>query len=76
VLLTDAQAVGRQGFHGCGIGHGANCCAFLVVSAKGFECARLSELDTEIRRRVHAGLFNARRMPERPFPACQAEGWD
>jgi len=76
VLLTEAQAVGHQGFHGCGIGEGPNCCAFLVVGADGLECARLSEVDAEIRRRVFAGLFTARRVPDRPFPACQAEGWD
>ena len=53
-------------FHKCGGGRGADCCIFLVVSGKGFECERFTSLrDTLIFRSMHA-----ERNPAAPYPDC------
>lgn len=58
----------------CGIGEGANCCAFLVVGPDGFECQQRAELDAAIRRKVKMNQIIAARLPEGRFPDCQQEG--
>ena len=67
-LLTLDQA------KGCGMGEGANCCAYLMAGAKGFECAQRSSLADLLYQRAKAGQMHARRTPEGDFPACQQEG--
>lgn len=57
----------------CGLGAGDECCAFLVVGAGGFECARTMDgIRETIRARLAAGTFNAKYDPGiTPFPECQ-----
>ena len=58
----------------CGIGEGANCCAFLVVGIDGFECQQRAELADMLYQRAKSGQMNAKRTPESDFPNCQQEG--
>lgn len=58
----------------CGIGEGAACCAFLVASAKGFECEQRGELADTLFIRAKAGQMHAQRTPESDYPTCQDEG--
>lgn len=45
----------------CGLGKGDDCCAFLAISAKGFECLRMYHpLNTQILRRIEEGTTNAK----------------
>ncbi len=74
VVLTDAEAMGESGYRGCGVGEGADCCAYLVIDGDGFKCARSSATAEEIRWRVAAGAFTSQRLPQGPLLACQSEG--
>lgn len=57
----------------CGLGKGAECCAYLVLGAGGFDCGRVdSALVAAIKKRLAAGTFNAKRDPTEPYPKCQA----
>lgn len=57
---------------GCGVGRGAECCAYLLAGAKGFECGRVDpELKAYIEGRVQRGTYNAKRLPVEPFNECQ-----
>ena len=58
----------------CGIGEGANCCAFLVIASTGFACAQRDSIADMFYTRAHAGEMKARRTPESDFPTCQTEG--
>ena len=43
----------------CRLGQGKKCCAFLVAGASGFECVRLSNLNSTIFERLEKGTMNA-----------------
>lgn len=63
----------------CGMGRGAECCAFLVAGAEGFMCGRtVAGIPEQIRERLAAGTMNAKYDPgdpdEVPFPDCQPGG--
>ena len=46
----------------CKMGQGADCCVFLVVSGKGFECCYYNRTSIgDLLERARAGLTNARR---------------
>jgi hypothetical protein len=67
LLLSKEQATE------CGIGKGAECCAFLTMRPGGFACGRSEPaLASMIRSRV--AQMNAKRIPEKAFPECQKEG--
>ena len=56
VELTSEEAITI-----CRLGQGEKCCAFLVVSAKGFECIRMDyPLNVNIFSRLEAGTMNAK----------------
>jgi len=67
VLISEPQL--------CGMGEGAQCCAFLVAGGDGFECGRASDgMAQLIRERLSAGTMNAQYDPlDLPFPKCQSE---
>ena len=44
----------------CKLGHGEACCAFLMMGATGFECAKGTEVGGTIRRRLAEGSMNAK----------------
>ena len=44
----------------CKIGQGGECCRYILVSGKGFECAKLSTAKEELDRKVEMGLFTAK----------------
>ncbi len=45
----------------CKLGEGEECCAFLAVSAEGFECIRMSyPTNTTVFRRLEEGTMNAK----------------
>lgn len=52
----------------CGAGRGAECCIFLVVGPKGFECERFGSLRNVL---IFKDGMNAKRHPEKLFPFCQ-----
>lgn len=56
----------------CGVGEGAQCCAFLAVM-DGFVCGRtIPGMESQIRKRLAEGTMNAQYDPgELPFPECQ-----
>lgn len=58
----------------CGMGKGADCCAFLV-GADGFRCGRDDEgiKATMIQRVIIFENTKAKRLPIKPFPECQTE---
>ncbi len=58
----------------CGIGEGANCCAYLMADGQGFCCGQNTTMAAAIRARVGAGDMHARRLPKGDFPDCQQEG--
>jgi hypothetical protein len=57
----------------CGMGRGADCCAYLVVAgAEGFKCGRVEgPLAAILMGRARAGTMGARRLPTAAYPACQ-----
>ena len=56
----------------CGIGRGAECCAYLIVGGEGFECGRLiPEILGQVNQRLAAGTMTARRAPLDQFPDCR-----
>jgi hypothetical protein len=57
----------------CGMGRGADCCAYLVVAgAEGFKCGRVEgPLAAILIERALAGTMGARRLPTAAYPACQ-----
>lgn len=62
----------------CGIGEGANCCAFLTVPsgvAISFACGRTdASLSATIRLRLLRGTMNALYDPGNvPYPECQTK---
>jgi hypothetical protein len=57
--------------HACGIGLGAECCAYLIAGREGFMCGRVTDLVWQLRARAQAGEMNARRTPTAPYPDCQ-----
>lgn len=64
LILTNEEAK-----HGCGIGHGAQCCKFLLMHPEdGFICGRETELKDEL---IHASNYTAQRLPTEPYPECQ-----
>jgi hypothetical protein len=74
-VLDADQALGREGFKGCGIGQGSKCCAYLVSDSRGFVCVqRTSDLAPMLRNRVLKQQINSRRLPVGEFPQCQGEG--
>lgn len=44
----------------CKIGQGADCCRFILVSRKGFECGKFGSAKGELDRKVAMGLFTAK----------------
>lgn len=44
----------------CKIGHGAQCCRYLTMSARGWCCEKNTDLAAVIDARVAAGTFTAR----------------
>jgi hypothetical protein len=66
--LTDAVA------RACGIGELDNCCAFLLLTGDGFECAQRSAYADILFNAARARQFKAHRTPESDFPSCQQEG--
>ena len=57
--LTDAQAKEI-----CRIGKGPECCPFLVMGSKGFECVKENiSVGDLIRGRIKAGTMNAKGEP-------------
>ena len=44
----------------CKIGHGEECCAFLVMGPKGFECAKGTSMHDIINVRLAEGTMNAK----------------
>ncbi len=61
------QAVAEPGK--CGAGPGSDCCLFLVVGRKGFECERFGSLRFTLQFKKKS--MSARREPVRLFPLCQ-----
>lgn len=61
--------------HPCGVGRGADCCAFLLVGSQGFECGRVTGLAPYLRARAIGGQMNARRLPDEPYPDCRRADW-
>lgn len=60
----------------CGIGEGANCCAFLTGTPVQFLCGRTDVVVyTAITLRLDEGTMNAKYNPgvEIPYPECQTE---
>ena len=56
VKLTDEEVKSI-----CKLGQGPECCAFLVVGAKGFECIRMSyPANSSIFSRLEKGTMNAK----------------
>jgi len=51
----------------CGAGRGAEACIFLTVRSGGVKCERFSSLRWDLIFRT----MNAKRNPEKLFPACQ-----
>ena len=70
VNITLAHPVPTPDPPRCGMGQGERCCIFLIFGQAGFECARYTPLEYELRRRV--SLMNARRVPADgvEFPDC------
>ena len=56
----------------CGMGQGADCCAYLTLGPAGFECNRDAVNFKEI---IAARLptMSAQRCPTMPYPECQSE---
>jgi hypothetical protein len=73
-VLTVEEALGREGHLGCGIGKGAQCCAYLLAGGEGFQCGQRGPLARTLRQAALAGEMAARRTPEQGFPSCQSEG--
>ena len=44
----------------CKMGQGGKCCRYLVLGAKGFECAKGSSMATAIDSRVERGQFTSK----------------
>ena len=44
----------------CKIGQGNDCCRYLIVGGKGFECAKLTTIKATIDARVAANTFTAK----------------
>jgi hypothetical protein len=65
--------LGEKEFQRCGPGT-LRCCAYLIASPKGFECARV-DLRTvaTINGRIVERSIRAHRTPHAAFPMCQAE---
>ena len=55
----------------CGAGKGEECCIFLVMGAKGFECERFGSLRWDLMFRSRS--MSAKREPKEPFPHCFLE---
>jgi len=72
--LTADQALGQNGYRGCGVGLGRICCAYLTAGPNGFECEQWTVLGQELARRASGGGMGARRLPKSEFPNCQTEG--
>ena len=69
-LETSLSVLGPEGAapnpHKCGAGLGAECCIFLTVGAKGFECERHTGLRLQL---VFKDMV-AKRSPAEPYPDC------
>jgi len=57
-------------FKRCGVGRGAECCAYLVAAGSGAECGRVG-MKTTIDGLVHR--MNAKRQPVEAWPDCQLD---
>ena len=44
----------------CQIGKGNRCCRYLTCGFKGWKCAKMTDLKSEIDKRVAAGQFSAK----------------
>jgi hypothetical protein len=60
----------------CGMGLGAECCAYMGAGVDGIMCMRETSLGPMLKEKAQAGSISAQRLPERPYPECQSEGRD
>jgi hypothetical protein len=51
----------------CKLGQGEKTCAFLMMGAEGFDCAKGTSIEATIRKRLEAGTMNAK--------GDNCEGW-
>ncbi len=70
ILESELEILGLENAtpnpEGCGVGQGEDCCIFLTVGAKGFECERFSSLRFGLIFRT----MTAKRNPSEPYPKC------
>lgn len=72
---AEGEAVPVKEPAACGIGRGAECCAYLAMGGDGFECARATSLKAVIDERVAQGSFTAQRQPTEELWDCQRREW-
>lgn len=72
VMTTDLKVIGPENaipdHKRCGAGRGAECCIFLTVGPKGFECERFSSLRYTLMFKKDS--MNAKREPLPLYPGC------
>jgi hypothetical protein len=73
--MTPQRMIVLQHAEDCGMGRGAECCAYLVAAPKGLSCGRTDPYIKELlEEKVARHEMHAARLPKEPIPFCQIFG--
>jgi hypothetical protein len=66
---------GIADFKKCHAGEKEMCCAYLILNADGFQCARGTSMQATIQAKTKSPEWTAKRLPVKPFPECYDDSY-